>query len=53
MDYTGINLGGGGYVLKEMEKYKLYDYIWYIRSLNRVVEDIFIEKVIIRVQSRS
>ena len=52
MDYTGINLGGG-YVLKEMEKYKLYDYIWYIRSLNRVVEDIFIEKVIIRVQSRS
>ena len=46
MDYTGINLGGG-YVLKEMEKYKLYDYIWYVRSLNRVVEDIFIEKVIL------
>ena len=30
-----------------MEKYKLYDYIWYVRSLNTVIEDIFIAKVIL------
>ena len=34
-------------MLKGMEKYKLYDYIWYVRSLNTVIEDIFIEKVIL------
>ena len=34
-------------MLKGMEKYKLYDYIWYVRSLNTVIEDIFIAKVIL------
>lgn len=34
-------------MLEGVGKYKLYDCIWYVRSLNRVFGKAFIEKVIL------